>query len=393
MGLFSTEKRAVSNTAGIGWKALSDARSSGPADPMSLSAVFFCTNLIVESLCCAPIDVYQNKRTGKREAVRKPAWLAKPNARMTEREFFGQVFYSLISFGNSYTLVLRNRADEIDELYPVDPSLVDVTLSGDKLVYEIAGINEVFTDRDILHIKGLSAPGSLKGFSPLEAARRSVQGSVAAEEHAKDYFQNGSTMQGVLTVPAASTSGKDSDGIAQKAQKIKESFTHASRGSVIGVLYGGVSYESVSISNEQAQFLETRRFNKVDIAHFFRVPPHMVDPTVASSWGTGVTEMNQAFIQYTLQPWAITVETAFNRWMLRESEYMKFNLSASLRARESERMDVYTKGVMYGIYTINEIRALEDLPPVPGGDVTLVPTSNYSLDKAVAAVAGIEEET
>jgi HK97 family phage portal protein len=134
----------------------------------------------------------------------------------------------------------------------------------------------------------------------------------------------------------------------------------------LGILTGGASWQSITVTPEQAQFLETRKFQKTEIANFFRVPPYMLDPTVTSSWGSGIEEQNRWFVDQTLGPWLIRLERALST-LLPAGQFLKFNTDARLRSNTKNRYDAYAVAVTNGFMSRDEARALEDLEPLPNG--------------------------
>jgi HK97 family phage portal protein len=262
---------------------------------------------------------------------------------------------SLLLDGNAYIYVGRNPSAAISTLTPVHPSNVNIYRGPDqKLVYMVAG--EKLTADDILHIPAFTVPGSLTGISPIESARQAVGLGLTSEEFGARFFGQGATMSGVIQVPGDMT--------PEQAQIMAKSFSAAHAGTrkshLPGVISGGGTWQSLSVTPEQSQFLETRRFQKQEIANLYRVPPYMLDPTVSSTWGTGITEQNRAFVTHTLQPWLVRVEQAISR-LFPKGQYVKFNLDSLLRGQMLERYQAYQLGIAGGWLTIAEIREIEDL--------------------------------
>lgn len=370
MSLFRRiEARAVGLTDPAGW-ARDIEPGAGPTASgkrvnsrvaLQMSAVFFCSGLIADSISSLPIDCFKSGR-GKSKSVTPPSWLIRPNPVMTPQDFWHRVLTSMILEGNGYIWVARNDRNAIDSLWPVHPSRVDIRNGeGGTLIYSIDGVDA--PDGAIVHIPAFTIAGEHKGISVIEAARQAVGLGLTAEEFGARFFAQGTTMAGVIAVP-----GKlETD----EARRLKADFAKSNSGTrnshAVGVLSGGATWTNISVTPEQAQFLATRAYTKTDIALFFRVPPYMVDPTVTSSWGSGIEEQNWAFIQNTLQPWITRIEQAISLFLLYGNTVMRFNLNARMRAKTSERMDAYAKGIQNGIYCPDDVRALEDLDPLPDG--------------------------
>ncbi|WP_162561510.1 phage portal protein [Salinispora mooreana] len=155
--------------------------------------------------------------------------------------------------------------------------------------------------------------------------------------------------------------------MAVLARMLKRSHQGVKNSHAIGVLTGGASWKQISVTPEQAQFLETQRFNRLAIAGVFRVPAYMLDPTTASSWGSGVEEQHNWFVTQTLMPWLIRIEQAFSH-VLPAGQSVRFNVNARLRVKTVERYQAYRTGIEAGFLSVDEVRALEDRKPLPDGE-------------------------
>lgn len=327
---------------------------------LQTSAVYFCSGLIADAIGCLPVETFVKSGT-KRKKVNPPSWLIQPNPVMTPIDFWHRMVTSLLLEGNAYAMVVRVDG-EVDALYPIHPDVVDIDVAKDgTYVYKING--DVQPAGSILHIPGYTIAGCAKGISVLEAARQAIGLGLTAEEFGARFFGQGTAMSGVIEVPGALET--------KEARRLKADFSKSNSGTknshAIGVLTGGATWKPVSITPDQAQFLETRKFTKADIALFFRVPPHMVDPTVSSTWGTGIEEQNWAFVQNTIQPWLVRIEQAISLFLFGGTRQVHFNLDSRLRAKTTERMDAFAKGLEHGVYCEDDLRAMEDLPPLPNG--------------------------
>jgi HK97 family phage portal protein len=363
------EKRAVGLTAPdrwfneietVGTRGTHSGKKVSVDSALQLSAVYFCSSLIADSLAALPVDVYIGKG-GKRKPVAKlPVWLSTPNALMTPFDFWHRVIISMLLEGNAYIHVIRDDKGNVLEVWPVHPSRVSVSGSSRSPVYSVDG--KTMKPSEWLHIPAFAVADEVQGMSVLEAAKEAVGLGLTAEVFGSRFFAQGTTMAGVITMP-----GKLE---RLEAERLKADFAKGNSGTknshAVGVLSGGAQWTNISITPEQAQFLATRAYTKVDIALFFRVPAYMVDPTVTSSWGSGVEEQNWAFIQNTLQPWITRLEQAFFA-LLYGNQSLKFNLDARLRAKTADRYEAHQKAINNGFMSADEVRALEDLPPLPNG--------------------------
>ncbi|MEU8086329.1 phage portal protein [Micromonospora sp. NPDC049101] len=374
MSLFKRlEKRAALNGPKSNWATeveqsatpTASGQDINPERARTLVAVWSCQSLIADGVATLPIDTYRKvKKNGKREALDNPGWLVEPNAFETPYTFWHKVMVSLLGEdGNAFIHLTRdggNPRGSIIAAFVLDPSQVVVDEDSSTPLYEYGG--QTFNATEILHIPAFTKPGQRRGLSVIEHAAEAIGLGLAAEEFGARFFSQGTTMSGVIEHPGNPKPGE----VAILARMLKKSHTGIKNSHAVGVLTGGASWKSISITPEQAQFLETRRFQNIQIAQLYRVPPHLIDPTVTSSWGSGVEEQNKFFVDYTLVPWLTRLEQAISR-LLPNGQYVKFNVDARLRAKTAERFAAYVQAVNNGIMSLDEVRALEDLEPIPGG--------------------------
>lgn len=334
----------------------------GPEQARTLAAVWACQSLIADGVASLPIDVFRRiKATGRREPVDPPAWLSRPNPIERPCAFWHKVMISLVGEdGNAFIRTVRDDSGHIISVYAVDPKLVHVDDNSPIPRFYVGG--QDFNDRELLHIPAFTKPGKRRGLSVIDYAREAIGLGLAAEEFGARFFAQGTTLSGVVEHPGNPKPGE----VAVLARMLRKSHAGVKKSHAVGVLTGGASWKSISVTPEQAQFLETRRFQKLEIASLYRVPPHMLDPTVQSSWGTGVQEQNKFFVDYTLVPWLVRLEQAFSA-LLPVNQYVKFNVDARLRASTAERFATHVQAVNNGIMSLDEVRELEDLPPIPDG--------------------------
>ncbi|MDD4039295.1 MAG: phage portal protein, partial [Sphaerochaeta sp.] len=290
----------------------------------------------------------------------------------------------------------RNGKGEVLGLYPLMPAkmTVDRDAKGE-LFYRYLRTTEdspslgkaetVYLDpHDVLHISGLGFDG-LVGYSPIAMARNAIGMAIACEEYGAKFFANGASPGGVLEHP----------GTIRDPAKVRESWNSVYQGSGnshrICVLEEGMKFQPIAISNEQAQFLETRKFQINEIARIFRVPPHMVGDLEKSSF-SNIEEQSLEFVKYTLGPWVIRWEQALARALFSEAEkprmFFKFNVDGLLRGDYVSRMNGYAVGRQNGWMSANDIRSLEDLDPIPedeGGNLFLVNGNMCQLRDAGSA--------
>lgn len=330
---------------------------------LRLVSVYFCVSLIADRISTLPIHVFRDQ-AGRSVQLDTPAWLAKPNTEMTRSDFFHRILVSLLLDGNAYVRILRSDKSGMPvEMIPIHPRRIEV--DQDKNGYATFVLDGAvrLTRDEILHIPAFTMPGHPKGLSPIEYAKESVGLGKVAEEYGARFFGQGSTLTGVVQTPGAMTP----DQAEVMARTFSKHHAGVRNSHLPGVLTGGAVWQPITVPPDQAQFLETRRFQKVEIANLYRVPPYMLDPTVASSWGSGVEEQNKMLIDFTLDPWLVRIEQAFSDALLPRGQFVKFNLDALLRGRTKERYEAYGIAITHGLMNPDEARAYEDLEPIPKG--------------------------
>ena len=307
----------------------------------------------------------------------------------------------LLLWGNAYAQVIRNGKGEVIALYPLMPDRM--TVDRDKnghLFYKYTKSSEdaptmdngsvILSPSDVLHIPGLGFDG-LVGYSPIAMAKNAIGLAIAAEEYGSKFYANGAAPSGVLEHP----------GTLKDPGRVRESWQATFGGSAnankVAVLEEGMKYTPISISPNEAQFLETRKFQINEIARIFRVPPHMVGDLEKSSF-SNIEQQSLEFVKYTLDPWVIRWEQALYRTLLSEEEkktvFFKFNVEGLLRGDYASRMSGYATARQNGWMSANDIRELEDLDRIPaelGGDLYLVNGNMLPLTSAGAAYANKEE--
>ncbi len=329
---------------------------------LTMVAVMSCVSLIADGVSLLPTDVYTTVKDKRQAAKQVPAWIKQPNPYQTSLEFWHRVVVSLALNGNAFIWTVRNEQGVIIALFVLDPHLVTVDdLPGGNKQFIYGG--EHYDRSQILHIPMFTIPGYSRGLSPIDVAREAIGLGLTAEEYGARFFNQGTTMSGIIEHPTVPKS--------DEAKMLREMFrkTHAGvrNSHAVGVLTGGATFKPITLSPEQAQFLETRRFQNHQIALLYHVPIYMVDPTVTSSWGSGIEEQNKGFIDYALMPYIVRIEQAVTTFLLGGNREMKFNLDAKLRPKTKDRYEAYAIAVNNGWMNLDEVRALEDMEELPKG--------------------------
>ena len=373
-----------------------------PTTAMQLTAVNACVRVLSEAVAGLPLHFYRYRQGGGKELVLDDNlyYLVHdaPNEDMTSFTFRETLMTHLLLWGNAYAQIVRNGRGEVVGLYPLAPDRVTVNRTDDgRLYYQyIIGttdvgpksedVGDVVTLRDyqVLHIPGLSFNG-LVGLSPLEMARTTMGAALNSDEFGGKFFENGAMPSGIIEYPK-----KIADVSAFRAS-FEAAFSGAKNAGKTPVLEEGMTYKPISITPEQAQFLETRKFMIDEIARIFRVPPHIIGDLDRATF-SNIEQQSLEFVKYTLYPWICRWEQAMNRKLLLPNQYgkyfFKFNVDGLLRGDYQSRMNGYAVGRQNGWMSANDIRGLEDMDRIPseeGGDLYLVNGSMTPLADAGAA--------
>ena len=408
-GIFKSRDAPTNRTAGSAYSFFLGQSAAGKRvnerSAMQTSAVYACVRVISESVASLPLHLYRyNEDGGKEKAVDHPLYHLlhdEPNPEMTAFSFFEAALTHLLLWGNFYSQIIRNGKGEVMGLYPLMPDRMTVDRDErGQLYYEYmvssddAPTNKGSTVRlkpeDVLHVPGLSFDG-LVGYSPIAMAKNAIGMAIACEEYGATFFANGASPGAVLEHP----------GVLKDPQKVRDSWNNAFRGSAnankVAVLEEGMKYTPISISPEQAQFLETRKFQIDEIARIFRIPPHMVGDLEKSSF-SNIEQQSLEFVKYTLDPWVSRWEQSLVRALLKPEEkkryFMKFNVDGLLRGDYQSRMNGYAVGRQNGWLSANDIRELENMDQLSeeeGGNLYLINGSMTKLKDAGTAYSGKEK--
>ncbi len=400
--MFKSRDKPENRTAGSAYIFYMGGTTSGKAvterSAMQMTAVYSCVRILAEAVAGLPLHLYKyNEDGGKEKAIGHPLYRLlhdEPNPEMSSFVFRETLMTHLLLWGNAYAQVIRNGKNEVIALYPLMPNKMSVDRDENGHLYytyyrgpDEAIKNEDYAVKlrpsDVLHIPGLGFDG-LVGYSPIAMAKNAIGMAIACEEYGAKFFANGATPGGVLEHPST----------IKDPQKVRESWQAAFGGSSnsnkVAVLEEGMKYTPISISPEQAQFLETRKFQINEIARIFRVPPHMVGDLEKSSF-SNIEQQSLEFVKYTLDPWVIRWEQSIQRALLSHDEkaqyFVKFNVEGLLRGDYQSRMNGYAIGRQNGWMSANDIRELENLDRIPaeeGGDLYLINGNMLPLKDAGA---------
>ena len=407
-GLFRSRDKPQNRTTGSAYSFFFGGSTAGKRvnerSAMQMTAVYSCVRILAEAVAGLPLHLYHYKENGgKEKAINHPLYLLlhdEPNPEMSSFVFRETLMTHLLLWGNAYAQIIRNGKGEVIALYPLMPDRMTVDRDRDgKLYYEytvstddaptVKGTVVRLKPSDVLHIPGLGFDG-LVGYSPIAMAKNAIGMAIACEEYGAKFFANGAAPGGVLEHP----------GTIKDPGRVRESWQSTFGGSgnanKIAVLEEGMKYTPIGISPEQAQFLETRKFQINEIARIFRVPPHMVGDLEKSSF-SNIEQQSLEFVKYTLEPWLVRWEQSIQRTLFSPEEkkryFAKFNVEGLLRGDYASRMSGYATARQNGWMSANDIRELENLDRIPaeeGGDLYLINGNMTKLQDAGLFAAGYD---
>ncbi|WP_276641320.1 phage portal protein [Siccibacter turicensis] len=365
-------------TTGTFWQEWMGMSSSGKvvsADKaIHLSAVWACVRLLSESVSTLPLKVYERQPDGSRKpATNHPAYQVlcrRPNLEMTPSRFMLMLVASICLRGNAFVekKMIGNKLVSLVPLLPQNMVVKRLDSGSLEYTYTEAGTKRVIPVKNIMHIRGFGLDG-VCGMMPMMAGRDVIGSAMAVEESAAKIFENGLQSSGFLSAEQA----LDKDQ-RERLRGYMQAFTGSRNAGKIMVLEGGLKYQNVTMNPEAAQMLESRAFSIEEICRWFRVPPFMVGHAdKQSSWASSVEGMNLQFLTNTLRPLLVNIEQEISRCLLDDEElFAEFSVEGLLRADSAGRSAYYTTALQNGWMSRNDVRRLENLPPIEGGELYTV---------------------
>ena len=356
---------------------------------IQLSTVYACVRVISETIASLPLGIYETVNDGNEKATDHPLYRLlhdEPNSEMTSFVFREVMLAHLLLYGNSYSQIIRSGKNQVIGLYPLLPDHMNVDRdSKGNLTYTYTtsdGKTVLIKPRDVLHIPGLGFDGVM-GYSPIALEKNAIGLGIASEEYGSKFFSNGARPSGILTHPNT----------VKNPKALRESWNSAYGGSSnsnrVAILEEGMRFEPIAIPNNEAQFLETRKFQVDEICRIFRVPPHLVGNLEHATF-SNIEHQSIDFAVHTIRPWLVRIEQAMNRALLSDQEkgrfFVQFNIDGLMRGDYKSRMEGYAIGRQNGWLSANDIRALENQNPIPadqGGDAYLVNGNMISISTAM----------
>lgn len=347
-----------------------------PRSALAMSAVYRCTALISGVSASLPLPVFV---TGTKDPAPAPL-LAKPHPELTRLELWRLTYAHRCLWGDSFVQKVRSRAGQVKELWPITPDRAsverrrptDANPSGKffTVTDDWGSVWADLTPREILHIPGFGYDG-LRGMSIIGLARQAIGLGLAAEEFGARLFGSGNLMSGILKTDQQ-LKEPQADALKKRWRAMVSGLDKAHD---VAVLDSGASFQPVSMPAKDSQFLESREFGVEDVARFFGVPAFLLGLTSKStSWGTGLEQQAIGWVKFDLQPqWLAPTEQRISMELLPDGQEVRYNVNGLLRGDSKARAEFYRVMRESGAFSANDIRDLEDLPPVEGGDMRLQP--------------------
>lgn len=372
------------------WNLYGMARHAGETvnehTALTYSAVFNAVSLISGCIGSLPLHLMQQRDTSKRRAMEQPLYRvmhSRANEYMTAVTLRETLMAHVLTWGNAYAEIDRDRFGVVRDLWPIAPNRVTPRMLDGALVYEIRvdGETLVLPRSRILHLIGLGFDGFV-GYSVVAMAAKSIGLGMALETFGGLYFEQGTHPGVIVSHPAK----LGDDGHRNLQQALSNSYSGLGKSHRLMLLEDGMKLEKLGIPPNDSQFLESRQFQIPEIARWFNLPPHKLKDLTKSSF-SNIEQEQLSYVIDSLLPWAVRLEQSYNMQLLTSAEhaqgyYFKHIFEGLLRGSAADRAEFYSKLFNIGAMSINEIREKEDMDPVEGGDIHLVPLNMTSLENA-----------
>jgi len=366
---------------------------------LQITAVYACVRILAETLASLPLVTYRRmKPKGKERAPEHylyPLLHSLPNPEMTSFNFREALMGHVALRGNCYAEVVLNRGGEVTELWPLRVDKMErIEREGGRLKYfyrvpdKVGGDLKRLDMSQVFHVRGLSSNGII-GYDPIRQARQALGLSLASEEFGARFFGNGAKPGMVLRHPGT---------LSQPAHdRLKESWENRHQGLEnahrIAILEEGLDIKEVGLAPDQAQFLQTRKFQLAEVARWYRIPPHMLADLERATF-SNIEHQSLEFVIHTMRPWLVRWEQEITRTLLTEKEraryFAEFLVDGLLRGDIQSRYQAYATGRQNGWLSANDVRELENMNPIEEGDVYLVPLNMIPAQQLGAGLGSSE---
>lgn len=360
--------------------AFGSAVSVGSDNALTFTAVWAAIRLLSESVSSLPLGVYSKTDGDKIIAENNPVYSLlkiRPNNYQSKITFLEKVMMDLLTKGNSYVRIERNRGAIPTALLPLNADDVNIKFIDGVLFYETG--SNIYDASDILHFKTITRDGII-GLSPIDQCKNSIGWGMAVEEFGNTFFKNGAKLSGVLQTDRALSE----TAIGRLKNSFNNVYAQLTGANSTVVLEEGLTFKPISISAEQAQFLASRTFSIEEVARIFNIPPHMLKDLSKSSFNN-IEMQSQEFVTYTLMPYLTRIEQEMNLKLFRTNEigktFVEFNVNGLLRGNVKDRSEFYRTMLNIGAMSINEIRNKENMNKIADGDKHFMQLNMTTIDK------------
>jgi len=369
-----------------------------PASALSLTVLQNCVTLLSESIAQLPIELYERSGDDRKPAIDHPLYSIlkhEPNPWQTPFEYQEQSQVAVGLRGNSYSFIDRDQDGVIQGLYPLDNEAVTVMKGTDLMpFYRVYG-SDPMPKRMVHHVRWMSING-YTGLSPVLLHANAIGHAQAIQQYAGKSFMNGTALSGVIERPKESPALKDQASVDRITDGWNAKFGGSGNAKKVALLQEGMTFKPLSMTNVDAALIDALRLSALDIARIYKIPAHMVNELERATF-SNIEHQSLQFVIYTLLPWVKRHEQAKTRDLLLPSErkqyFIEYNLAGLLRGDQSSRYAAYAVGRQWGWLSINDIRRLENMPPVKGGDIYLSPMNMVDASKPQQFPAGKTEPT
>lgn len=359
MGIFNRLLPRAPEARSADFRSFTSFEGLSSVGQTNLITVHACQSLLAEAVAGMPIDTFRKVPGGIADPLANPAWIERPNVDMfSVYDLLEQIMMSLLEDGNAYVAVLRDGAGGITELWVLSPAAVSVRRVAGRRVYSVSGVEDQV---EILHVRGLTKPGALKGISPLAVGRMAIEAGVSTDQFAASFWTNGARPGGVVEIPGEA----EDDDITRIGEAWSANHGGPRNTAKTAFLVGGAKYTPISITSADAQFLESRIFTNREIGKLYRVPGHLIGDLEKASYNS-VEIMSIEFVVYSLLTWMTRLERALST-LLPIGQIFKLNEKGLLRGSFREQLESLAIALQNGIMNRDEVRDKLDLPPLPDG--------------------------
>ena len=384
----------------LGTPSVMSAAPTSPDAAMQVSTVYACVSLLARVISSLPLMVYETMPDGRRKLARDSRlWMglhSRPNDVMTPRDFWSTMIMHWAMRGNAYAQIIRDSSGDLISLWPLSPDQTEVFVDKNGQVaykYQKDGQTYILGVNDVFHIKDIG--NGLIGLSKLSFMSSSVKEATDTQKFATANAENYGKPSGILTVDHILK--KDKNGVNER-DRIRQSLYDFRTGgsSKIVVLEADMKFNPVTLTPEESQLIENRRFSVEEICRWFGVPPVLIGASGATTWGSGISEITSGFVKFTIGPMLVSIEQALRSRVFTLDERMtmqaEFSLDALMRGDITSRYQAYATAVQNGFKTRNEVRQLENDEPVEGGDMLTAQTNLAPLDKLGQVTVGSQTQ-